>query len=282
MFTDEGEGTDQVRSCLACSVEGSTLCSRCPDYDILYCHKYDHFIVVLFSQIFLHLILNQRTPQKPCIWLGFPRGKCRQRSWAECSTTSCSRRQDPGDELDWFRELRLPYICFVFPLKLYYYLAQFFTVKPYKGEVLQGGNLLGFFNILVINLQRFHEILRNSCSAQCTPQAPCRSPRTWASSWWTPRSASSPARRSESQTCQGCPACGCNEVHHCFGDQYASVGKKEKQTTFALIENKQANMPRMTKKATKYVSNGKKMLGMSTHLAVGLWFLEPILDGHLN
>ena len=24
----------------------------------------------------------------------------------------------------------------------------------------------------------------------CTPQAPCRSPRTWASSWWTPRSAS--------------------------------------------------------------------------------------------
>ena len=35
MSTDEDEGTDQVRSCLACSVEGSTLCSRCPEHDIL-------------------------------------------------------------------------------------------------------------------------------------------------------------------------------------------------------------------------------------------------------
>ena len=64
----------------------------------------------------------------------------------------------------------------------------------------------------------------------CTPQAPCRSPRTWASSWWTPRSASSPARRSESQTCQGCPACGYNEVHP-LCDQYASVGKRKNKET---------------------------------------------------
>ena len=46
-----------------------------------------------------------------------------------------------------------------------YYLPQFFTVKPDKCEVLQGGNLLGFFNILVVDLHRFHKILRNSCFA---------------------------------------------------------------------------------------------------------------------
>ena len=48
MSTHEDEGTDQVRSCLACSVEGSTLCSRCPEYDILYCSALSMTISLLY------------------------------------------------------------------------------------------------------------------------------------------------------------------------------------------------------------------------------------------
>ena len=95
-----GNRPSAIMSCVLCGGLNALLSMSWTWHFVLFSTKYDNFIVVLFCQIFLHLIWDRSPPQKPCIWLGFPRGKCRRRSWAGCSTASCSRRQDPGDQLD--------------------------------------------------------------------------------------------------------------------------------------------------------------------------------------
>ena len=153
MSTDEDEGTDQVRSCLACSVEGSTLCSRCPEHDILYC-----------SALSMTISLSCFPAKFSSIW-SWIKGHLKSRAYGLVfpavsvdNVLEQSVRQLPAHvaktlEMNLIDFENWDCLIFVFfPLKLYY-LAQFFTVKPDKGEVLQGGNLLCFFNILVVNLQ---------------------------------------------------------------------------------------------------------------------------------
>ena len=72
MSTDEDEGTDQVRSCLACSVEGSTLCSRCPEHDILYgsalskeAHLESRAYGLVFPAVSVDDVLEQGVRQLP-------------------------------------------------------------------------------------------------------------------------------------------------------------------------------------------------------------------------
>ena len=152
MSTDEGEGTDQVRSCLACSVEGSTLCSRCPEHDILYC-----------SALSMTISLSYCSAKFSSIW-SWIKGHLKSRAYGLVFPTVSvddvleqSVRQLPANVAKTL-EMNFDFenwdcLTFVFSPSKLYYLAQFFTVEPYKGEVLQGGNLLCFFNILVVNLQ---------------------------------------------------------------------------------------------------------------------------------